>query len=73
VETWLGSEDLVQLARRRADVFVEIERLLQVRDLIGNWVGDQEARYRTLCREEQALFDQMITLTDRADAGAARP
>jgi hypothetical protein len=60
---WLHSEDLTELARRRVDVFLTIERLLTRRDIVGEWTPSHRAEYDELCRQEQELFRQMREAT----------
>jgi hypothetical protein len=67
MEPWMATDDfrsLAELADRRKEVALKIERVLLIRNLVGDWNPERLMEYRSLCDEELALIRSMDALME---------
>jgi hypothetical protein len=49
-----------ELVERKVEVSERLEKILQRRDLIGNWTPVLRAQYLALCEQEDALNQRLV-------------
>jgi hypothetical protein len=62
----VNRDDLAATADRYAQITGEIDSLLRVRDLVGDWTLHQQTRYRALCQAERFALGRMGQLIEVA-------